>query len=343
MLGWLSRRVLAILVTGLIASLLICLLPRLIPGDPIVVMLKNPTPERVAELRHQLGLDLPWYQQYLRYMDRIVLHGDFGTSVITGRSVAGDLRLIWPATLELAMTALLLATAVGVLMGAWAARRAGTGFDLGWTVISLSGVSVPVFWLGLLLMLLFSYTLAWLPSGGRLSPELDYQARTGFILLDAVLGRRSDLLLDGFRHLLLPMLTLATIPTAFIARVARTSVLESFHQPYVVTARAKGVDEEDVLRRHALRPAMVPILTMVGLEFSYLIGGAVLTETVFAWPGIGRFVTDAVLSRDYPSIQGALILLLLGVMLVQLVVDVLYLVANPRLRAGAGSVAGEGR
>jgi ABC-type dipeptide/oligopeptide/nickel transport system permease component len=299
-------------------------------------MLKNPTPERVAELRAQLGLDLPWYQQYTRYMSGILLHGDFGTSVITGRSVAGDLRKIWPATLELAMSALLLATIVGIMMGAWAARKAGSKFDLGWTVLSLSGVSIPVFWLGLLLMLLFSYYLAWLPSGGRLSPEIDYQARSGFVLIDAVVTRRGDLLADGLHHLVLPMLTLATIPTAFIARVTRTSVLESFHQPYVITARAKGVDEEDVLRRHALRPALVPILTMVGLEFSYLIGGAVLTETVFAWPGIGRFVTDAVLSRDYPSVQGALILLLLGVMLVQWIVDVLYLMANPRLRAGGG-------
>jgi ABC-type dipeptide/oligopeptide/nickel transport system permease component len=336
MLGWLSKRMLAILVTGFVASLLICSLPRLIPGDPIVVMLKNPTPERVAELRAQLGLDLPWYQQYTRYMSGILLHGDFGTSVITGRSVAGDLRKIWPATLELAMSALLLATIVGIMMGAWAARKAGSKFDLGWTVLSLSGVSIPVFWLGLLLMLLFSYYLAWLPSGGRLSPEIDYQARSGFVLIDAVVTRRGDLLADGLHHLVLPMLTLATIPTAFIARVTRTSVLESFHQPYVITARAKGVDEEDVLRRHALRPALVPILTMVGLEFSYLIGGAVLTETVFAWPGIGRFVTDAVLSRDYPSVQGALILLLLGVMLVQWIVDVLYLMANPRLRAGGG-------
>ncbi|MDD8044191.1 MAG: ABC transporter permease, partial [Verrucomicrobiota bacterium] len=247
-----------------------------------------------------------------------------------------DLRQIWPATLELALLALLLASLVGIVTGAWAARRAGSRFDLGWTVLSLSGVSVPVFWLGLLLMLLFSYHLAWLPSGGRLSPDLDYEVRTGFVLLDAVLARRSDLLLDGFRHLLLPVLTLATIPTAFIARVSRSSVLESLQQPYVMTARAKGAEEGDVLHRHALRPALIPIITMVGLEFSYLIGGAVLTETVFAWPGIGRFVTDAVLSRDYPSIQGALILLLIGVMLVQWVVDLLYLVANPRLRAVGG-------
>lgn len=336
MTAWLIRRLLAIVATGLVASLLICFLPRLIPGDPIAVMLKNPSPERVVELRTQLGLDLPWHEQYVRYIGGIVLHGDFGRSVITGRSVAGDLRQIWPATLELALLALLLASLVGIVTGAWAARRAGSRFDLGWTVLSLSGVSVPVFWLGLLLMLLFSYHLAWLPSGGRLSPDLDYEVRTGFVLLDAVLARRSDLLLDGFRHLLLPVLTLATIPTAFIARVSRSSVLESLQQPYVMTARAKGADEGDVLHRHALRPALIPIITMVGLEFSYLIGGAVLTETVFAWPGIGRFVTDAVLSRDYPSIQGALILLLIGVMLVQWVVDLLYLVANPRLRTVGG-------
>ena len=340
--GWMARRLLGIVLAGLVASLLVCMLTRLIPGDPIVVLLKNPTPELVARLRSELGLDRPWYEQYAAYLGGIVTGGDFGRSLVSGRDVADDLRRVWPATLELACGAMVVATGLGVCLGSWAARRAGSRFDTFWTVVSLGGVSIPVFWLGLMLLVLFTFRLQWLPTGGRLAPETAYEPVTGLVLLDAVITRRGALLADGLRHLLLPTLTLATIPAAFIARITRSAVIESLHQPYIVAAQAKGVEPRHLLYRHALRPALIPIVTMVGLEFSYLLGGAVLTETVFAWPGVGRYVTDAVLARDYPAVQGALFVLIIGVMAVQLAVDLVYARVNPRVQALLSAPGGGG-
>jgi peptide/nickel transport system permease protein/oligopeptide transport system permease protein len=218
--------------------------------------------------------------------------------------VAEDLARTWPATIELSVVALIVATLAGVWLGIFCAHHAGTWKDALGTTISLVGLSVPVFWLGLLAMLLFSLELGWLPAGER----------------------------GGLDHLILPALVLATIPAAFVARVTRTAVLETLGQDFIRTARAKGATDRTVLYRHALRVALVPIVTMIGVEFAYLLGGAVLTETVFAWPGIGRYVATAVLARDYPAIQGALLILVAMVMTVNFTVDIAHHALDPKLR-----------
>jgi peptide/nickel transport system permease protein len=304
MRAFLLRR-LASLVAGLFAaSVAIFLLVRLVPGDPARLMLKNPTPERIAAIRQRLCLDRPLPVQYAIWLENLFSHGSFGESVVTGRGVKEDLVRTWPATMELALAAMVLATAAGLWLGAFSARHAGTWKDGLGTTLSLVGLSVPVFWLGLLAMLLFSLKLGWLPAGER----------------------------GGWNHLVLPTCVLATIPAAFVARLTRTAVVETLGKDFIRTARAKGASERAVLYRHALRAALVPIVTMIGVEFAYLLGGAVLTETVFAWPGIGRYIATAVLARDYPAIQGALLVLVAMVMAVNFVVDVAHHYLDPKLR-----------
>ena len=233
---------------------------------------------------------------------------------MTGRSVKDDLVRTWPATVELAVAAMLIATAAGVWLGIFSAKHAGQWQDALGTTIGLIGLSVPVFWLGLLAILFFSLELGWFPAGDRMS-----------------IGGPAGLL-DQLHHLVLPAVVLATIPGAFIVRVTRAAVLDTLGQDFIRTARAKGATERTVLYRHALRAALVPIVTMVGVEFAYLLGGAVLTETVFAWPGIGRYVATAVLARDYPAIQGALLVLVTLVMAVNFLVDLAHHALEPRLR-----------
>jgi len=304
MRAYLLRRLAALVVALAVASFAIFWLVRLVPGEPARLLLKRPTPEKIAEINHRLGLDRPWPVQYALFLKNVIGRGSFGESIVTGRDVKEDLARTWPATVELALAALVVATVAGVGLGIFCARRAGTGWDTAGTAVSLLGLSVPVFWLGLLAVLVFSLWLGWLPAGGR----------------------------EGPAHLILPALVLATVPGAFVARVTRAAVVEVLQQDFIRTARAKGVSERAVLYRHALRAAVVPIVTMVGVEFAYLLGGAVLTETVFAWPGIGRYIAGAVLARDYPAIQGALLVLVALVLVVNFVVDGLHHFLEPRLR-----------
>lgn len=304
MYAFFLRRIGSLAVALFVASIAVFLLVRAVPGDPATLLLKNPTPERLAAIRTRLGLDRPLPVQYWRWMSSVIGRGSFGESIVTGRDVKEDLARTWPATIELSMVALALATVAGVWLGIFCARHAGTWKDALGTTVSLVGLSVPVFWLGLLAMLLFSLELGWLPAGER----------------------------GGIDHLILPALVLATIPAAFVARVTRTAVLETLGQDFIRTAHAKGATERTVLYRHALRAALVPIVTMIGVEFAYLLGGAVLTETVFAWPGIGRYIATAVLSRDYPAIQGALLVLVAMVMAANFVVDALHYALDPKLR-----------
>jgi len=302
--AFLLRRIGSLIVALLVASMAVFLLVRAVPGDPARLLLKNPTPDRIAAIRARLGLDRPLPVQYWLWLKNVLGRGSFGESVVTGRDVKEDLARTWPATIELSMTALVVATLVGVWLGIFCARHAGTWKDALGTTVSLIGLSVPVFWLGLLAMLLFSLELGWLPAGER----------------------------GGFDHLILPALVLATIPAAFVARVTRAAVLETLGKDFIRTAQAKGASESAVLYRHALRAALVPIVTMIGVEFAYLLGGAVLTETVFAWPGIGRYIATAVLARDYPAIQGALLVLVAMVMVANVVVDTLHYALDPKLR-----------
>jgi peptide/nickel transport system permease protein/oligopeptide transport system permease protein len=301
---FLLRRVASLVVALFVASVAVFLLVRAVPGDPARLLLKNPTPERIAAIHARLGLDRPLPMQYWLWVKNVIGRGSFGESVVTGRDVKEDLTRIWPATIELSIVALLLATVAGVWLGIFCARNAGTWKDALGTAVSLLGLSVPVFWLGLLAMLLFSLQLGWLPAGER----------------------------GGLDHLVLPAFVLATIPAAFVAHVTRTAMLETLGKDFIRTAHAKGATERVVLYRHALRAALVPIVTMVGVEFAYLLGGAVLTETVFAWPGIGRYIATAVLARDYPAIQGALLVLVAMVMAANFAVDTLHDALDPKLR-----------
>lgn len=302
--AFLLRRLGSLALALFAASVAIFLLVRLVPGDPARLLLKNPTPASIAQIRQRLGLDRPLPAQYVIWMKNVLGRGSFGQSIVTGRDVKEDLARTWPATVELALAAMALATAAGLWLGVFSARHAGTWKDALATSISLVGLSVPVFWLGLLAMLVFSLWLGWLPAGER----------------------------GGWRHLVLPACVLATIPAAFVARVTRAAVLETLAKDFVRTARAKGASQRAVLYRHALRPALAPIVTMIGVEFAYLLGGAVLTETVFAWPGIGRYIATAVLARDYPAIQGALLVLVALVMAVNFIVDVAHHALDPKLR-----------
>lgn len=300
---FLLGRLASLIVSLFVASLAIFLIVRLVPGDPARLLLKKPTPEAIAEIRARLALDRPLPVQYLIWLRRVLGRGSFGESVVTGRSVKEELARAWPATIELGVAALWLATGAGLWLGVFCAKHAGRWQDLLGTALSLVGLSVPIFWLGLLAMLLFSLQLGWLPAGER----------------------------GGLRHLILPAGVLATLPAAFIARVTRAALLETLEKDFIRTARAKGASERVVLYRHALRAALGPVVTMIGVEFAYLLGGAVLTETVFAWPGIGRYIATAVLARDYPAIQGALLVLVAMVMAVNFVVDVLHYALDPKL------------
>jgi peptide/nickel transport system permease protein len=314
MLAFLLRRLVSLGLALLFGSVAIFLLVRLVPGDPARLMLKNATPEKIAEIQQRLALDRPLPVQYLKFIIRVTGRGSFGESVVTGRSVKEDLVRTWPATLELATAALLIATLVGVWLGIFSAKYAGRWQDILGTAIGLVGLSVPVFWLGLLAILFFSLELGWFPAGDRAS----------------IAGPGG--LLDQLHHLVLPAVVLAMIPGSFIMRVTRATVLDTLGQDFIRTARAKGAPEHAVFYRHALRAAMVPVVTMMGVEFAYLLGGAVLTETVFAWPGIGRYIATAVLTRDYPAIQGALLVLVTLVMVVNFIVDVAHQALDPKLQ-----------
>jgi peptide/nickel transport system permease protein len=304
MLAFLLRRLASLGLALFLGSVAIFLLVRAVPGDPARLLLKNPTPERIAAIRARLALDRPLPVQYAIWLKNVLGRGSFGESIVTGRDVKEDLARTWPATMELAFAAMLIATITGIWLGLFSARHAGTWKDALGTTISLIGLSVPVFWLGLLAMLVFSLKLGWLPAGER----------------------------GGWDHLVMPACVLATIPAAFVGRVTRAAVVETLGQDFIRTARAKGASERAVLYRHALRAALVPIVTMLGVEFAYLLGGAVLTETVFAWPGIGRYIATAVLTRDYPAIQGALLVLVTMVMAVNFLVDLAHHALEPRLR-----------
>jgi peptide/nickel transport system permease protein/oligopeptide transport system permease protein len=304
MRAFLLRRLGSLVLALFVASIAVFLLVRAVPGDPARLLLKNPTPERIAAIRDRLALDRPLPLQYAIWLKNVLGHGSFGESIVTGRDVKEDLARTWPATIELAVVALVVATMSGVWLGIFSARHAGTWKDALGTTVSLVGLSVPVFWLGLLAMLLFSLKLGWLPAGER----------------------------GGLDHLVLPALVLATIPGAFVARLTRTAVLETLSADFIRTARAKGATERTVFYQHALRAALVPIVTMIGVEFAYLLGGAVLTETVFAWPGIGRYIATAVLARDYPAIQGTLLVLVAMVMIANFAVDVAHYALDPKLQ-----------
>ena len=340
MIAFLARRLARLIAVLFAISVVSFAFMHLIPGDPVALRLgEHATPEEVAALRTSLGLDRPWYVQLGLYLGAVA-RGDLGRSLVDSQPVALKLAQYFPATLELTCGALLFAVAVGVPAGILAALRRRSAVDVLTMSATLLGVSIPVFWLGWMLV----YVLAVLPShlglnlfpiSGRISLAYAVPARTHLVVLDALLAGNGRAALDGLWHLVLPALTLGTIPLAIVAKITRSGMLDVLRSDYIRTARAKGLAPSAVIAKHALRNALVPILTIVGLQTGLLLGGAVLTEHIFAWPGVGRLAFDAISNRDMPLINGCIILFATVFVVVNAVVDLLYALANPRIRYGA--------
>jgi len=334
--SYVLRRLGLLVPTLLGLSILTFSLVHLVPGDPAAVMLgERATPEALTALRAELGLDRPLYEQYGRYLSGL-LAGDLGRSLKTREKVAVEIGTRFPATFELALAAILFAAVFGVAAGILAARKRRSFVDAAVMAGSLAGVSMPIFWLGLLAILLFSVQLHWLPLAGRIDPSLAVPRLSGFLLIDTLLAGRFDAFVDVARHLVLPAWVLGTIPLAVIARMTRAAMLDVMTQDYVRTAWAKGLSERRVLLVHVLKNALIPTMTVIGLQFGYLLGGAIITETIFAWPGVGRWLVLAVSARDFRAVQGGVLLLATLFVVVNLVVDLLYAVADPRVRLAGG-------
>jgi dipeptide transport system permease protein len=311
---------------------------RLVPGDPVEVRVGEHgiSPERLAEFRHQLGLDLPVWQQFLHYFWHI-LHGDFGISVVSQQSVLSEFFARFPATIELSAVAMIFAIGIGVPLGIVAALSRGTFADYTVTALAVIGNSMPIFWWGILLVLLVSLKLDLTPVDGRIdnvSFYFDPDQTTGFMLWDSFWSDQDGAFLSALSHLILPSIVLGTIPLAVIMRITRSAMLEVLNEDYVRTARAKGLSPFRVIGLHALRNALIPVITAIGLMVGMLIAGAVQTETVFSWPGIGKWLIDSFNRRDYPALQGGVLIISILVTLVNLSVDLLYGVINPRIRHG---------
>jgi dipeptide transport system permease protein len=309
---------------------------RLVPGDPIEVRRgeRGISPERLAELRHDMGLDQPIWKQFLDYVWAL-LHGDFGTSIISKAPIANEFLTLFPATLELTFCAMVFAIAVGIPAGVMAAARRGSFYDQTLMGAALTGYSMPIFWWGLILILLMSNTLHLTPVSGRIDLiKYYFQPVTGFMLIDSIISGQKGAFLDAVRHLILPTIVLGTVPLAVVARMTRSSMLEVLEEDYVRTARAKGLSAFRVIGLHALRNALIPVVTVIGLQVGTLLAGAVLTETIFSWPGIGKWLVESIGRRDYPALQGGIMLIASVVILVNLIIDLLYGLINPRIRHG---------
>jgi peptide/nickel transport system permease protein len=326
------RRGLTIVPVLLGVSLLVFSFIHLIPGDPALTMLgERATPEKVAEVRARLGLDRPIWQQYVLYIGK-ALRGDLGVSIIRGDPVASDLLRRFPATVELATASMVVAIALGIPIGVASAVWRNSLLDSLARLGALTGVSMPIFWLGLVLAWFFGVQLRVLPTGFRLSSGTAFVPWTNFVILDALLQGDWPTLADAVRHLILPALALATIPLAVIARMTRASMLEVLSREYIRTAEAKGLSRRVVILRHALRNALLPVLTVVGLQVGRLLAGAILTETIFSWPGIGLWVYESIESRDYAIVQGVSLFIAVIVVAVNLLTDVLYAAVDPRIK-----------
>ncbi len=321
-------------ITGLSFALV-----HLIPGDPVQVMAgaRRLDPVFHAEMLHRLGLDRPLPEQYAHYLWQ-ALHLDLGRSVVTQTAVWDEFRQLFPATVELALAAVVIALAIGVPAGIWAAVRFRRLPDRVVGVLAMLSNSMPIFWWGLLAIMVFAVGMQqwapeWaLPVAGRIGLSFDIAPRTGFMLIDAALADDEGAWRSALSHLLLPACVLATAPASILARITRASMLEVLQQDYIRTARAKGLTERSVVGLHALRNALLPLLTVAGLLTGSLLGGAVFTETVFSWPGLGKWLIDAIGRRDYPVLQGGVLIAACLVIAVNLLVDRLYGLADPRLR-----------
>jgi dipeptide transport system permease protein len=333
MFAFLLRRLGLLVPTFLGVTLIAFALIHLIPGDPIQLMAgeRGIDPARHAELMQLYGFDQPLWRQYLGYIVG-VLQGNLGNSLITRQPILHEFLTLFPATIELSLAAMLFAVVLGLPAGILAAVKRGSAFDHTVMGLSLTGYSMPIFWWALLLILLFSVQLGWTPVSGRIAVEFYIEPVTGFLLMDTLLAGDFDAFKSALRHLILPAIVLGTIPLAVIARMTRSALLEVIREDYIRVARAKGLSPLRVIGVHALRNALIPVVTVIGLQVGTLLAGAILTETIFAWPGVGKWLVDSIGRRDYPAVQGGILLIASVVMLVNLLVDLLYGLINPRIR-----------
>jgi len=344
---YIIRRLVSVLPTLIGVTFVIFMFQRLIPGDPAVAMLgEHATEENVQRIREQFGLNRPIFldrdalaqgdlagffdSQYIRYLGRLIRF-DLGDSIHRRIPVAETLALRFPATFELALLSMLFAILIGIPVGIASASRRNSVLDSVTMIGSLVGVSMPIFWLGLMEIMLFAVFLKWLPAGGRLGTNIEVESITNFILLDSLITGNTPAFIDAFKHIIMPAVALATIPTAIIARMTRSSMLDVLQEDYIRTAKAKGLVERVVLFKHALKNAFLPVITIIGIQAGTLLSGAVLTETIFAWPGIGKWVYDSILGRDYPIVQGATLLIAIIFVVANLLVDLSYALLDPRI------------
>jgi peptide/nickel transport system permease protein len=331
-LRFVIRRLLLLVPILIGLSILVFLWIRALPGGPAQSLLgERATEATVREIESQYGLDDPIHIQYFRYVENVV-RGDFGTSIRSRRPVSEELSERFPATIELALAAMLFSVMFGIPLGFIAAKRHGTLIDHGSLLASLLGVSIPIFFLAILLKYIFAIRLGLLPTVGRQDVLINIDHPTNFYLLDAIIAGNPEAFWDAVEHLILPAIALGTVPLAIIARITRASVLDVQNEDYVRTARAKGLPPRTVDRRHVLRNALLPISTIIGLQVGLLLSGAVLTETVFAWPGMGTWLVEAIENRNYPVLQGGILFLAVVFVVVNLLVDLSYALINPRIR-----------
>jgi len=336
MVKFIVRRLLLLVPILIGVSILIFVWIRALPGSPAQTLLgERATPETVAQIRHQYHLDRPVYEQYWGYVDTLI-HGDLGTSIVSRRTITYEIGQRFPATIELALAAMIFAIAFGIPMGFLAAKKYGSIFDHLTLVGSLIGISIPIFFLGLILKYVFAVRLGWLPSDGRYDVILDAEHPashpTNLYVLDGIVTGNWTAAWDAIKHLILPAIALGSIPLAIVTRITRAAVLDVQNEDYVRTARAKGMGPVVVDSRHVLRNALLPVSTIIGLQTGLLLSGAVLTETVFVWNGMGSWLTEAIRARDYPVLQGGILFLAIVFVLVNLIVDISYAIINPRIR-----------
>jgi len=335
---YIVRRLLGAIPVLIGVSIVVFVFIRLLPGDPATAILgQHATAQRIAEMREFLGLDKPLWEQYLIYL-KALLGGDFGRSIINGQPILDEFLTRMPATIELTAGAMLFAAGVGIPLGRYAAKRAQKWQDGSITVLSLVGISIPVFVLGLTLQYIFAVQLGWLPATGRIDARTAIQLQSNFVLIDVwlqpdwTLAEKWAAFLDGISHLILPAIALGSIPLAIITRITRASVIDVSNDDYVRTARAKGLSERRIDGRHVMRNAWLPVVTVLGLQVGGLLAGAVITETVFGWNGVGRWIVEAIGNRDYFIVQSTILIFALIFLVVNLLVDVMYAFLNPRIR-----------
>ncbi len=331
MLAYIIRRLMIMVPTLLGVTVIVFLMLHATPGDPAELLLgERATEKALHEVREHLGLNEPLHVQYGLFLKRL-MKGDLGETIWTRQKVWTEVKQRFPATIELALVALLISCFAGMILGIISATKQYSVFDYVSMLGALAGVSMPIFWLGLVFMLIFSLNLGWLPLSGRLSIDVDLEIITNFYILDAIITRNWTAFKDAVWHIIMPAVTLSTIPTAIVARMTRSAMLDVLRQDYIKTAKAKGLSQLKVIFKHALRNALIPVVTTIGLQFGVLLGGAILTETFFAWPGVCKWMYDAVMQRDYMVIQVGTLFIAALFVVINLCEDLLYAVINPRI------------